>query len=568
MSKAKRQRVAATAPTTVSSTARTVAWWKWGAALAALLVAFAVYGPALNGAFVFDDRYMPFLQPALADLPLSLWVSGVRPLLMVSFWTDYQIGKTDPSSYHATNVIFHFVTSLLVVFIVARLLELTGVAGRMRALLAVAAGAVFLLHPLQTETVAYVTSRSDAMSVMFYYAAFAVFLYCRTERMSLWRAIAVAVLFACAAGIKEHTLTLPVLLVATDYWFRLGGIRKHWILYALLLVCGILGGLWVLRVLGGADTAGFHVAGLTPTMYFFTECRVVWTYVRMFVLPFGQNVDPDVPLSASLFDHGAILGLLAWIAVAVAAWVYRKRFPLAAFGVLVFFLLIAPTSSIVPIRDVQAERRVYLPMLGLLLVCVEFARRAKFRQLAWGGAAVASVLAVLAYQRNEVWAGPLPLWTDAAAKSPNKMRPHFQLAFAHQFEERRYDEAAREYEIAARIGPVDDLLLVDWALALDAMGREDEAAVRLRQAAALAPSAHIYTQLGMVFAKHRRYQEALDALATAERLDPGFVITYVYRGKLYEQSGDAAAAAREYQRALAIEPGNAEAIEGLRRVSR
>src|SRR6185437_9792731 len=123
-----------------------------------------------------------------------------------------------------------------------------------------------------------------------------------------------------------------------------------------------------------------------------------------------QNIDPDIAISQGPLDHGAIFGLIALAALAAAVWIWRKRFPLAAFGVFVFLLLIAPTSSIAPIRDVMAEHRMYLPFLGLALVCIEFARRLKFSQAAWTCAAALAICCVLTYQRNQVWATPLALW--------------------------------------------------------------------------------------------------------------------------------------------------------------
>jgi tetratricopeptide (TPR) repeat protein len=250
------------------------------------------------------------------------------------------------------------------------------------------------------------------------------------------------------------------------------------------------------------------------------------------------------------------------LAVCVAAWIYRKRFPLAAFGVFVFLLLIAPTSSFVPIQDVLAERRMYLPMLGVLLVAVDLLRRFKYSQLVWPAAAVLALCAIVAHERNKVWSSPLALWTDATTKSPNKMRPWFQLAFA-LYSEQRYVEASQKFETAARIGPVDDQLLIDWALALDSAGRGEEAAEKLRQATLNFPSAHAYSQLGMVYGKMRNHEKALEALAVAEMFNPRFTMTYVYRGNVFLQMGDRAGAAREFQRALSIEPGNAPALRGL-----
>ncbi|PYT14064.1 MAG: hypothetical protein DMG59_18510 [Acidobacteria bacterium] len=159
------------------------------------------------------------------------------------------------------------------------------------------------------------------------------------------------------------------------------------------------------------------------------------------------------------------------------------------------------------------------------------------------------------------------MWRDTVSKSPSKVRPRFQLAFA-LYDAGKYAESAQSYEIASRLGPVDYQLLLDWALALDGAGRVNEAIDKLRQAALFERSAHVFTQMGMVYAKHGRTQEALDALAEAEKIDPRFEITYLYRGNVYESAGDRVAAAREYQRAVALNPTNQAARDALVRVSR
>ena len=366
----------------------------------------------------------------------------------------------------------------------------SGTTGRARTILSVIAGGIFLLHPLQTESVAYVASRSEVLSVLLYFSAFAVFLYRRTESITVLRSIAIVVLFAAAISTKEHTLTLAALLLLADYYWGLGGIRKNGLLYGMLAVAGAWGGFVVWRVLKDAPTAGFNVGGLTPASYFFTQCRVIWTYVRLFFLPFGQNVDPDVAVSHSLLDHGAIFGLAALVALIAAAWIYRKRWPLAAFGIFMFVLLLAPTSSFVPIIDVSAERRMYLPFLGLVLVCLEFLRRLKISQAAWAGAAIIAVCSVLTYQRSAVWASPVALWQDAANKSPQKWRPHFQLASALYESGTLPRRRPRTFEAASRLEQPACDLLVDWALALDCAGKWQDAVAKLQQASRCEHSAH------------------------------------------------------------------------------
>jgi protein O-mannosyl-transferase len=541
-------------------------WWTWLAGLGALFLVFEAYGPALHSPFVLDDLYLLYTDPTAPRVPLLRWLSFQRPLLMFSYWMNYQLGGTDPHIYHTTNVLLHFMVAMVVMLIAARLLQWAGVEGRMRTALAMFSGGLFLLHPLQTESVAYVASRSEVLSVLFYYAAFAVFLYSNRDSMSWLRAIAVVALFGAAAATKEHTLTLPALILLTDFYWRRGGLRKNGALYGLLAAGAVAGAVVVGKLLMSANTAGFGMKDLSPVSYFFTQCRVVWIYVRMFFLPFGQNIDPDVPVSAGVLDHDAMLGLAALMAVVAAAWIYRKRWPLACFGVFVFLLLIAPTSSVIPIRDVLAERRVYLPFLGLILIVLEPLRRLQFPQTVGVGAAALVVSMVLTYQRSDVWSTPLTLWQDSVAKSPGKVRPRFQLAFA-QYQLGDCAVAAGNFDAASRLAPPDYLLLVDWANALDCAGREDDAIQAFARAIHLNDGqAEAYVGLSAVYGKLQKTQEALNVLARAEAIDPGIAQIYVNRGGIFQILGNNADAIAEYRRALGVDPANRTAREALRRL--
>jgi hypothetical protein len=541
-------------------------WWPWAVALAALFLALEIYGPALRGPFVLDDRVLPFMSPSIELQPLAAWIKGVRPLLMFSFWLDYKRGGIDPFGYHLTNFVLHFLTSAIVAFIASRLLGWAKVEGRQRDVLAVIAGALFLVHPAQTESVAYVASRSEALSVFFFYAGLAIFLFRGEEPMKFPRALASVALFGAAVVTKEHTAVFPAVVVLADYFWHRGGLRKNAIFYALVAICGAAGAFMVVRVLQSAATAGFGIAGLSPLTYFFTQCRVVWSYARLFFLPFGQNVDPEVPLSHNILEHGAIVGLLAMAAVLGAAWVYRKRWPLASFGAILFVILIAPTSSFVPIFDPLAERRMYLPFLGLILIALELLRVVKVQHAMWIGGAVVVLLSVFTYQRNEMWGDPVALWSDTAAKSPHKLRPRFQLAYSY-YSAGRCPEAAANYEAASKLEPPRFDLLLDWGLALDCAGRGTEAIAVLKRAEMLEGGPLVHATLGKVYAETGQQGEALKELDLAQQLDPGFDMTYVYRGIIEEQGGDRAGAAREYRRAVAINPLNQPARDGLARVS-
>jgi tetratricopeptide (TPR) repeat protein len=543
--------------------------WHWGLALGgAFAVLMFAYAPALGGPFVLDDLYLPFTFPELAGAPWYTWVRGLRPMLMFSFWVNHKLSGMEPYSYHFVNVLLHLAAGLAVFLIVRRLLERAGETGRVRDGLAVFASGVFLLHPLQTEAVAYVASRSDVLSVLLFYAAFAVFLCRRHEAITWAESVAVLLLFAAAVSTKEHTAVLPALLLMTDYFWNPGfsfrGIRRNWKMYTLVAAGGALAARMVWKVLRSAPTAGFAVKDFTWYQYFYTQCRAIWLYIRMFLFPYGQNVDPDFPPSRTLADPGALIGLVALAAVVGAAVWYRKRFPLAAYGALVFLLLIAPTSSFIPIQDPVAERRMYLPFLGLLLVAVEFLRRWKTGRgtLAATLAGVLVVLGFITYARNGVWASSTALWEDAVAKSPAKQRPRFQLAFAY-YAQGRCKDALPQYAAAARNGRPNYQILSDWAVAYDCAGDRPAAIAKLREAQRYGAPAQLFTLYAMVYIHDSRWEEALNALATAERLDPNMDTIYVYRGALYTAQGDLNAAAKEYRRALSITPSNEQAQQGL-----
>jgi tetratricopeptide (TPR) repeat protein len=544
------------------------AWWHWVlGGLLTLFIAFEVYGPALNGEFLFDDSYLPFMSSRIADGELKDWL-GVRPALMISYWLNYQSSGLDPYPYHVVGVLLHVLNAFLAGFIVWRLLGWVGEQGWMREALSIFAGAIFLLHPVQTESVAYVTSRSETMSVFFFLAAYAVFVYRRTESISVMRAIIVILLFGVACTVKEHTTVLPALLLLTDYYFitpfRFTGIRRNLKLYAPIAVGAVFGLIAVFSVLQRADSAGFRIKDFTWYEYLFTQFRVIWLYLRLYVAPFGQNGDYGWAPSRSILDGGALFGLLGLLALAVLAWRYRREYPLASFGYFGFLILLAPTSSIVPIRDVAVERRMYLPFICLLFITVDLLRRWKTSRTVMIGAmtAVSLVAGVASYQRNHVWSSALAFWEDTTAKSPQNARARFQLAYA-QWQGGKCQEAVANYERVARMEKPDDRLLLDWALALECAEKPDEAVGKIREALQQQPSAHGYSMIGMIYGKRGRVDEALAALSVAEKTDPNFEMTYVYRGNIFASRGQTPLAIGEYKRALAINPNNTYAQQGL-----
>ena len=355
--------------------------------LCAIAIAFLLYGPALHGPFLFDDRYLPFLSLDLIAKPIGAWFVGLRPLVNLSFWFNAQISGSDPWSYHAGNVILHALNSVLVYLIARWFLQRVNVPADRREWLALVAGALFLVHPLQTEAVAYVTSRSETLAVSFFYSAFALFLYRRDRGLTWGWTFVVLALFAASQLTKEYAAVFPFLLLLTDWIFpaRRGlesltpveTMRQNWRVYSVMLVGVAIGGALIAHVLAGTTSAGFRLKEVGPVDYFLTECRAIWDYLRLAVWPFGQNIDPDFHFTHGAADPLALAGFVALLAGAAAAIYFRSQYRLASFGFLAMLLCLAPTSSFLPIADPFAEHRMYLPMIGLVLVLLEVLWRIK-----------------------------------------------------------------------------------------------------------------------------------------------------------------------------------------------
>jgi len=550
---------------------------RWTVPLGLLAIAFAlyeIYRPALGGPFLFDDLYLPFMIPNFAESPLRYWVTGVRPTLQVTYWLNYRMFGLDPYYFHLVNLVLHAAAGYFVWLVACKLLEFVKLGLPVRNIYAAFAAGVFLLHPLQSESVGYVASRSEVLSGLFFLIAWVAFLYRRDAAIRFSEVALILVFFVFAVTSKEHTAVLPAVLLLTDYFFNPGftfeGIRKNWRIYAPIIAGAVLGVAVIFKVvLSRSSSAGFGMKDLTPLDYLFTQFRSIVTYLRLFVLPAGQNIDYDFPLSRSLDEHLSWLCLFILLALTAAAWIYRKKFPLASFGFFLFLILLTPTSSVVPIRDVLVERRMYLPVFALSLCVIDFLRNRRIAvpALAASLGVVCVVLGFLVWQRNHVWANPVSLWNDSVANSPQKYRPRFQLAYAH-YQAGQCLDATKQYAEAAKLSPqpVYDLF-VDWALAADCANKPGEALSRLEDALRLEQSAHAWSLMGMVRAKQGDYDRALEALAAGEKLDPRFTMIYVYRGNVHMARQDWDAAVVEYEKALAVEPKDDAARQGLEKAT-
>jgi hypothetical protein len=535
----------------------------------ALLLGLVIYAPAFRGDFVFDDFGLPMHLSFRAD-SVTAWLSGVRPVLMLSYWMNDRLWGEGAASYHVVNFLIHAVAAALVFLTLYRLFELAAWKERTKTVAAILGAAIFLIHPLETESVSYIAGRSESLAAMFMLLAYTVFLYRARDAISWKEAVSVLALFGLALGSKENAVSLAGVLILTDlYWpssFSFRGLRANWRLYALMAPGAVFGAAYVLRILSTAPTAGFSLQSVTWYQYAFTQARAIFAYIRLALLPFGQSVDHDFARSKTILQHGAIVYIAALALLLTLAILARRRYPLSCFGLLFFLVLLAPTSSVVPIADALVERRMYLPLAGLILIGCELASRIRPRPAAWAGLATALILfAGLAHQRNRLWGRPDELMASATVQAKHSSRPLANLT--DQLIARNRCDAAQPYlETAARRFPSDYWVELSWGRVLECLGHRDEAMVRLRRAAAITPTSKVFELIGLLYGEMNRSEEAGAALRTAIDLDPASVTAHKAMAMWYEWVGNLVMAEREYVTILALDRNDWKAPFAIQRL--
>jgi protein O-mannosyl-transferase len=422
-----------------------------------LFAAIIAFGGCLWGSFHFDD-YSLFSS--------DLWRPfDIRPLTYLTFWLNDLVGGRNPWGYHAVNLFLHLAAVLLLFEVLKRLISPKA---------AWIAAAIFAVHPFQAEPVNYIFARSIALATVLCLASLASWIAGHR-----WWAVA---WFGAALLAKEECVAFPALLLLLEGW-KLRGQREKQpeikrvlrpivAMFALSVLAGIRVFIAIAQTPGAPAGAQ---AGIPWQAYGLAQGLVILRYLRMLVLPWGFSVDPDIAIPP------AWLGILAWLALgllAAAAAMFALRGKQAGLWLLAGFILLLPSSSVLPVADLAADRRLYLPMIGFAAVAGVLLERVRPPVVVAGLA----ILTALSAVRTQTWRTEASLWEDGARKAPNKVRPKIQLA--------RAVEPARAIEIleeARRIAPDNALIPSEEGRIYLSLGKPDLALVAFGRALALEP---------------------------------------------------------------------------------
>ena len=536
------------------------------------------YHNSFTGPFIFDDiRSIPknptirHLWPIWRPLspPPTAGVGG-RPIVNFSLAINYAFGGTAVQGYHAMNLAIHILAGLTLLGIVRRTLQQPRLRERFGPAaneLALAVAVLWTVHPLQTESVTYVSQRAESLMGLFYLLT----LYCfirgtESARKDSWHDLCLG---ACVLGMatKEVMVSAPLMVMLYDRTFVSGSFREAWRRHQTLYLA--LASTWLLL---GYLMSGVHIRGVgyglgvTWWAYALTECRSIVHYLWLAVWPhslvfdYGTNtvmrhVADAAPsaLILLLLVAGVVIGLKRWPAIGfVGAW---------------FFVILAPSSSVVPVANQpMAENRMYLPLAAVVVTLAMGIYASAGRRSLPVFFALALGLGFLTTQRNEDYRSQVSIWSDTVAKQPENARAHNNLGNALAADG-RLPEAIGHLDQALRLKPNYAEAHNNLGLALVRLGRLQEAMAHWELALQSKPDyAEAHNNLGNGLLNLGKLQEAAWHFEQALLLEPDYAEAHYNLGLALEQTGRIPEAISHYEQALRSKPGYAGAQQRLERL--
>ncbi len=531
--------------------------WKFRPQELIALMGLLAYSNSLKNPFVFDS--IVWIQPGriiqklwpIWDVFTASLQKETRPMVNLSLAVNYQISCFDPWSYHAFNAIVHVLAGLTLFAVLKRTLSSERFKGAFQAHamhLAFVIAMIWTVHPLTTAAVTYTIQRAESMMGLF----FLLTLYCairssETPDKKIWQLLAVV---ACAAGMgsKQVMVVAPILVFAWDRIFAARSIKEiisqRWGMYVGLVASWAVIAPSVMKAFtstGGG--AGFALEAVTPIQYAASQFGVICHYLRLSLWPSPLVIDYAWPVARSAGEivPYAIIIVLGLLATGVALW----KKPAWGYLGLVFFLVLAPTSTILPIEDLAVEQRMYLPLAAavtlVVMACYLIAKsRVPMKLLPPVLVVLIAGLAYGTYDRNKDYSSQQDIWQDVVDKRPENARGWYNLATVYA-QTKRWDQAESMYSKAIAFRS-------DYAEAYFNLGNVLMIRSRVRDA-------------------ETQYKLAVEHI---DRIESKMLVprVYVKLGDTLAAQGKYTEAGMYYRQALDLQPGLGPAVDGLARVSR
>ncbi len=556
-----------------------------------VVAGIGVYITGLNGEFIWDDSRCIVRNEAIRHLwPLDARLLARRPVVNISLAINYAVGELKPLGYHDVNVLIHILAAMTLFGIIRRTLLLDLLRkthGHVAPWLAFVVSLIWVVHPLQTQSVTYIVQRAESMMGLFYLLT----LYClirgaNARHAWIWFAGSIA---CCALGMgsKAVMVTAPVVMLLYDRAFLSSSfakaLRARWPLYVglcstwvVLYLSGVVTGVLRQEAGPGPATVGFACKDISPLQYLATQPGVILHYLRLSLAPAGLCLDHGWPTAKEI---GQVLpqSILVVSLLAATVWAYLRR-PCFGFLGVWFFLILAPTSSFIPIRDVMFEHRMYLSLASVVCVVVFGVYHVLWRVIPQTKASsagatpasrlglaivivvpVVSALAIATVWRNMDYRTAISIWEDTVAKSPHSARSQFNLGCILSNCD-RVPEAIEQFRKAIQLSPNYVSAHVYLAKSFRKLGRLDDAVSGFRVSLQLDPvNVEAHFQLGLALAAQGHTEEAASEFERTLAIEPDHVEASVNLGVMLGRLGKHQEATVAYKKAIELQPGHVDA---------
>ncbi len=558
-------------------------------------VTLAVFGQTLRHEFVnYDDDAYVYENPAVTG---GLTLRGIEaaftrgsaenwdPLTTISHMLDCQLYGLNAGGHHLTNVLLHAATAILLFLVLRRM---TGAMWR-----SAFVAAVFAVHPLRVESVAWVTERKDVLSGLFFMLTLWAYVRYVRQPQSLRRYLMVMLCFVLGLMSKAMLVTLPLVLLLLDYWplkrftgpeLAGGGAEpverlKNFSLPRRLILEKIP--LLMLSLVSCVVAIIAQGHAVQPLEKFPLSLRIgnaLVSYVaygwQMFY-PAGLAVYYPYPASG-LPAGEVILAVLILLAITMGTFHWRRPCPYLLVGWLWYLVMLIPVIGLVQISgQARADRYTYVPQIGLYLALTWAVSKLgagwRFRRLLLGGLAaiVVAALSAVSFIQTACWRDSEMLWAHTLACTSNNAIAHYNFGMTI-LPRGRVDEALAHFQKAVEIDPNYARAQVSLGAAFFQQGRVDEAIAHFQKALTMEitpdPSA-VYYDLGIALLQQARVDEAIAHFQKAVEIQPGNVEFRTVLGYTLFQNGRMDEAIAQYQAVLKIRPGQPEACNYLGRAA-
>jgi tetratricopeptide (TPR) repeat protein len=531
-------------------------------------ITFAVFGQTLTHTFVdFDDNEYVYDNPVVArglTLKGFVWAFTTihafnwHPLTWLSHELDCQLYGLHPGGHHLTNVLLHTAT-VIALFLVLR--QMTGALWR-----SAFVAAVFAIHPLRVESVAWVAERKDVLSGLFFMLTIGAYVRYARRPWSWGRYGLVMLLFAMGLMCKPMLVTLPLVLLLLDYWplqragpGKLSGLVMEKLPLLALAAAGC--GVSLLAQHGAVHTGGAYSLPSRLGNALVT-CMV---YLAQTVYPAGLAVFYPYPKNGLPPWEVALAGTLL-AGLSVIAWGQRRTRPWLLIGWVWYLVMLLPVMGLIQVgQQAHADRYTYLPQIGIFVAVTWLVAQWRISRATGGGlmAGVLAVLVICAWRQAARWKDSETLWTHTLACTTRNEVAHYGLGSVFLHKE-QLDEAIAHYQKALEINPDYPNAKNDLGTALLKKGRLDEAIACYQQALQIEPDyVKARNNLGNALLQEGRMEEAITQYQEVLQIKPDFAEASYNLGNVLVQRGQADDALPHFQRALQINPNYVDARVNL-----